>query len=185
MSPLVPIRRGKPWIRRCVLPADNIMPCSTSREEEERKLEEWRRAMEERKLKINRKKTECLIFKDHKYLPVFSGLFLAYRVAGMTYGLPTLCSSFRLFAHWGPVLLISRRRASFHYVFDRPLFISPCVSVQSHFLSMCPSSLLVTCPCQFNRLSVIFVQAYATLACCLSDVFFPYLVFACHSANPP
>ena len=40
--------------------ADDIVLCSTRREYVERKLEECRRAMEERGLKINRKNTENL-----------------------------------------------------------------------------------------------------------------------------
>ena len=48
-----------PW---CMLYADNIVLCGTRSEVVEEKLEEWRRAMEDRGLKINRKKTVYLRF---------------------------------------------------------------------------------------------------------------------------
>ena len=40
--------------------ADDIVLCGTRSEVVEKKLEEWRRAMEDRELKINRKKTVYL-----------------------------------------------------------------------------------------------------------------------------
>ena len=48
-----------PW---CMLCADDIVVCSTGREEVENKLGEWRRAKEYGGLKINRKKTVYLKF---------------------------------------------------------------------------------------------------------------------------
>ena len=49
---------------------------------------------------------------------------------------------------------MSRCHASFHLVFGHTLFIFPdvCNSIPDTFLSMCSSSLLITCPYQFNRL---------------------------------
>ena len=51
------IKDLSPW---CMLYADDIVCCGTRSEVVEKKLEEWRRAMEDRRLKINRKKTVYL-----------------------------------------------------------------------------------------------------------------------------
>ena len=53
------IKDLSPW---CMLYADDILLCGTRREVVEKKLEEWRRAMEDRGLKINIKKTVYLRF---------------------------------------------------------------------------------------------------------------------------
>ena len=53
------IKDLSPW---CVLYADDIVLCGTGSEVVEKKLEEWRRAMEDRGLKINRTKTVYLGF---------------------------------------------------------------------------------------------------------------------------
>ena len=53
------IKDISPW---CMLYADDIVLCGTRIEVVEKKLEEWRRAMEDRGLKINRKKTVYLRF---------------------------------------------------------------------------------------------------------------------------
>ena len=53
------IKDLSPW---CMLYADDIVLCGTRREVVEKKLEYWRRAMEDRGLKINRKKTVYLRF---------------------------------------------------------------------------------------------------------------------------
>lgn len=51
------VKDQAPW---CMLFADDIVLCSTNGHELERKAENWRRALEDRGLKISRKKTEYL-----------------------------------------------------------------------------------------------------------------------------
>ena len=49
---------------RSTMFADDIAPCGNTREEVERKTEAWRRAMEERGLKVSRKKTEYIAYNE-------------------------------------------------------------------------------------------------------------------------
>ena len=51
----------------------------------------------------------------------------------------------------------------FHIIFGRPLFLFPGIFVLNSFLSVCYSSLLVTCPYLFDIPSVIFREACITL----------------------
>ena len=53
--------------------ADDVVLCSTRRDHVERKLEEWRRAMEERGLKIGRRKTEYLGCNEHQDAEIGEG----------------------------------------------------------------------------------------------------------------
>ena len=53
---------------RCRLYADDIVLCGIRREEVKKELEEWRRAMEDRVLKINRNKTVYLRFNGDGHL---------------------------------------------------------------------------------------------------------------------
>ena len=50
--------------------ADDIVLCSTRRDHVERKLEEWRRAMEEQGLKICRRKYEYVGCNEHQYAEI-------------------------------------------------------------------------------------------------------------------
>ena len=59
------IKDISPW---CMLYADDIVLCGTRSEVVETKLEEWRRAMEDRVLKIYRKKTVYLRFNVDRVL---------------------------------------------------------------------------------------------------------------------
>ena len=61
------IKDLSPW---WMLYADDIALCGTRREVVEKKLEEWRRAMEDRGLKINRRKTVYLRFNGDGNLGV-------------------------------------------------------------------------------------------------------------------
>ena len=75
-------QRASPW---CMLFADDIVLCSTRRYHVERKLEEWRRAMEERGLKIIRRKTEYLECNDHQYAEIHLQGETVKRVKTFTY----------------------------------------------------------------------------------------------------
>ncbi|XP_068207564.1 uncharacterized protein [Palaemon carinicauda] len=57
------IRDQSPW---WMLFADDVILCSTTQEVVEEKLEEWKREMENRGLKISRKNTEYLRLKNGK-----------------------------------------------------------------------------------------------------------------------
>ena len=70
---------------RCMLFADDIVLCSTRRDHVERKLEEWRRAMEERGLKISRKKTEHLGCTEHQDAEIHLQGVTVRRVQTFTY----------------------------------------------------------------------------------------------------
>ena len=55
--------------------------------------------------------------------------------------------------------LIGLHRLYFHLIFGRPLILFPGISVQTTFLSICSSHLIITCPYQFDILLVIFLEA--------------------------
>ena len=76
------IKEQPPW---CMLFADDIMLCSTRRDHVERKLEEWRTAMEERGLKISRRKTEYLGCNEHQDAEIHSQGETVKRVKTCTY----------------------------------------------------------------------------------------------------
>ena len=77
------IKEQPPW---CMLFADDdIVLCSTRRDHVERKLEEWRRAMEERGLQISRKKTDYLGCNEHQYAEIHLQGEIVKRVKTSTY----------------------------------------------------------------------------------------------------
>ncbi len=65
--------------------ADDIVLCSTRSKHVKRKLEEWRRAMEERGLKIIRKKTGYLGCNEHQYADIHLQGETVKRVKTFTY----------------------------------------------------------------------------------------------------
>ena len=81
------INEQLPW---CMLFADDIVPCSTRREQAERKLEEWRRAMEEWGLEISRKKTGYLGCTEHQDVEIYLQGETVKRVKTFTYLISTL-----------------------------------------------------------------------------------------------
>ena len=84
------------------------------------------------------------------------------------------------------ILFKSRWLVYVHLVVGCPLFLVHDVSVLNTFLSMCSSSVLITCPYQFNRFSVTFGSLRHSH--CSSDMFVPACmvpclrVFACHTS---
>ena len=74
----------------------------------------------------------------------------------MTDDLPTPCRPL----HLGPVHFVSRWHASFHLVFGRPLSLSLVYYIHPRYF---PQYVFFVSPYQFNRLSVIFVEACASL----------------------
>ena len=94
---------------------------------------------------------------------LFPWLLLSYRFAGMTDDLPFPCC---------PVRLLTRSQSNafqivlariFPSCFLSSLFLFPGISILNTSLSMCSSSLDITCPYQFNHLSVIFQDTCSTL----------------------
>ena len=88
-------------------------------------------------------------------------LFPSCRVAGMTADLPSPHRHVCLLARSQLSAFNSCWHVPFHLVFGRPLFRFHGISVFTTFLIMCSLSLLITCPYQFNRISVIILKASA------------------------
>ena len=87
-------------------------------------------------------------------------------VAGMTGDLPTHCRHVHYLACSQASTfpsLIGLHRPYFHLIFGRPLILFPGISVQTTFLSIGYSYLLITWPYQFDILLVIFLEACDTL----------------------
>ena len=57
------VREGAPW---CMMYADDVVLCAETKVELEQRLEAWRRALEERGMKISRKKIKFLKLGPHE-----------------------------------------------------------------------------------------------------------------------
>ena len=88
--------------------------------------------------------------------------FLSYRAAGMTDDPPTPCRSVRLITSQSSTFYVSLARV-FPSSFRSPYLSLPQYIRPQHFPHSVSSSLLITCQCQFNSLSVIFLEACAIL----------------------
>ncbi|XP_066988299.1 uncharacterized protein [Macrobrachium rosenbergii] len=77
------IRDKSPWY---MLFADDIVLCSTNRGVVESKLEQWGKALEDRGLKISRKKTEYLSFNEDRDSEIsMEGTRMNIKVKGRVY----------------------------------------------------------------------------------------------------
>ena len=122
-----------------------------------------------------------MIFLLHVALSISSPalspvLVMSSRVAGMTDDLSTPCP---------PVCLLARSQSSTFQVSCLFIFCSIVLSsfsliYRSSELGMCSSSLLITCPHQFNLRDLLGSLRHSRYS---SNVFVPDLVFACRTST--